>query len=137
MKKLILLTLIVVAFIGCSKDEPEIIEEEVENILSGTLWQSYMPIFENHYMVKKYIAFKESGICEFTDSVSVPVSKKNYYYNPLNGEPFNGLYYVDIFHDAAKTDKYETLTVQKNLDRLSYYWIMGDLAAVIQYKRIN
>lgn len=136
MKKLILIILLA-AFMSCSKDEPEISEKEAENYLSETKWQQYMPIGSSDFMVKKYLIFKKDGTCEHVDSVSNPVTVKKYYYDPISGEPFNNAYYTNLYLNEAKTNIYENLIVQKTLDKLHYYLVMGDMASVINYRKIQ
>lgn len=100
MKKFILMTLIVVAFIGCSKDEPE-----PEPTLTGTLWSSYsyksivgnedvyrMLRFINENKMEYYSAAQKSRVIGKKDTLiytySHPALIVQFETNTANGEVF-------------------------------------------------
>ncbi|MFV0593769.1 MAG: hypothetical protein ACK5M7_20525 [Draconibacterium sp.] len=137
MKKLIYITLTLAALLGCSKDsDEEIIDEPVVNYLEDTKWQSYTPMFGEKYMHAKYFTFNADETCTYVDSIGT-VTTKTYYYDIVNGDPIQGQYYTSLYKDAAKTDEYELLTIDKSLEELHYYWVLGELASVMNYVRIE
>jgi hypothetical protein len=140
MKGLVLAALMMAAMWGCEKDsdeEIEIIEEPVVNYLENTEWQQYTPIGDTDFMIRRYLIFKEDGICEYVDSIRTTVSIESYYYDPIYGEAYQGLYFTKLYEDAAKTEIYEEIYVEESLDRLYYFLSWGNTTTKMKYKRIN
>jgi hypothetical protein len=137
MKRLLLAALMVAAMWGCKKDDQEPMEEEVVNYLAETKWQSYIPIGDKDMMFAKYLIFNKDETCNFIDSIGISVTVKKYYYDPINGESFKGMYYTNIYYDEDKKNIYETISIKESLDRIFYYWILGKMASVVYYKRIE
>lgn len=136
MKKLIYLTLIMAALLACSENETED-PEATENYLENTKWQAYTVMLGNETMVAKYLTFKEDGSCDYVDSVNTSVITNKYFYDAVNGESFNGAYYTTLYNDENKTNEYQVVTVDESLDKLHFYWVLGDIASVIRYKRVD